>query len=716
MSGQHGGGLRVAVIGLGWAAHHIWLPRLAGHPAFALTAIVDPDPAARARAAALADVPALADAGQLGPDDTDLAVVAVPNHLHAAVASPLLERGVPVFVEKPVCLTAAEVATLSMAERRGRSVLLAGSAARYRSDIMALRDVAGSLGPIRHLELTWIRARGIPRQDGWFTDRSRSGGGAFVDLGWHLLDVAFALVGSIRVGDVLGTVSADFIADPSWQASWRGDVPARLARSADGDVEDTAHVFVVVGNGVGVSLRTSWASHQSCDVTKVTVEGAAGAASLECTFGFSPNRLAQPALTVLCRGEISRVPLEQEPIGTEYERQLDALPALLADPDLRGHALTEAASAVQVIERFYRKARTPTSVSRRTVGPGPGAGVHQNDGAQAIAAPPDVRRLQSELAAAASGDRFVLYARLPVPSSQPADIWQRMLAASRLATLDAVAMLYSSGRSVITLLELDAAGQLSQADRSRHTAALADLILAGQADDHDEVRSAQQRMARLRLPSGSGPGAPEVIAQLGRAVTFMQAWGFDVQTIGQTLRTSTFIVSGSRQSVPAGPRVGAGAPDDNRVASHAHALIVDMRAPSLTVATAAATLNPVVLRIPAGINPDLVTDWCDRLDPRLEPGRLLISIGPAALPAIAQVARELRRSGHFPACVYECPASEPGIDQLRLVSEMLGETKLRLAGICLTIAGRHLQYVARAAQVLADITPTAQAAWLEGAR
>src|ERR1700722_5235041 len=238
--------LRVAVIGLGWAAQNIWLPRLASHPAFRLTAVVDPDPAARGLAAARAGVPALADAAQLRPPETDLAVVAVPNHLHTAVARPLLARGVPVFVEKPVCLTAAEVATLGSAERRGGSVLLAGSAARYRADIGALRDVAGSLGPIRHVELTWVRARGIPRPDGWFTDRSRSGGGAFVDLGWHLLDVAFALVGSAAVSDVLGTMSADFLRDANWQASWRGDRPGRSGEQAAGDVEDTARAFLVV--------------------------------------------------------------------------------------------------------------------------------------------------------------------------------------------------------------------------------------------------------------------------------------------------------------------------------------------------------------------------------------------------------------------------------------------------------------------------------------
>jgi oxidoreductase len=701
--------LRVAVIGLGWAAQHIWLPRLASHPAFKLTAVVDPDPAARGLASARAGVPALANAAQLRPAETDLAVVAVPNHLHAAVASPLLAQGVPVFVEKPVCLTAAEVATLGSAEHRGGSVLLAGSAARYRADIGTLREVTGSLGPIRHVELTWVRARGIPRPDGWFTDRRRSGGGAFVDLGWHLLDVAFALVGSVAVSDVLGTTSADFLRDANWQASWRGDQPDRLAEQAGGDVEDTARAFLVVGDGIGVSLRTSWASHQACDITRVTVDAAAGTASLECTFGFSPNRLAQSVLTVLRNGATSQVPLAIEPIGSEYGRQLDALPGQLADPGMRGHAITEAASAVRVIEQLYRKAGTS---AQPTVRSGPVVGC---DGEALVAATtPEVQRLREELAAAASGHRFVLYVRLPMPDTQPADGLRRMLTALRLATLDAVALLYSSGRAVVTLFELNAAEQFSSADRARYTAALADLIRVGPSASRNEVSSAQRRLARLKLPADAGSGTPAVIGQLGRAVTFMQAWGFDVHAIGQSVRAATFIAGEPLPSAGAESELGSRSGEPARLASPTHAVTVHAGSVDAALTSAAATGKPVVLRLTAEPDPELVTAWCDRLDPGREQGRLLISMAPAAAADVVQIARVLRRAGHCPAWVQECPASDRGIEQLKLISNLLGDSQLRLAGMSLTIGGRHLEYMARTAQMLADVTP-ARAEW-EGAR
>jgi oxidoreductase len=694
--------LRVAVIGLGWAANHIWLPRLASHPAFELTAVIDPDPAARLNAADVVRVDAFADIGGLRASETDLAVVAVPNHLHAAVASPLLAQGLPVFVEKPVCLSAAEVTMLATAEREGGGVLLAGSAARYRSDIIALSKVVRSLGPIRHLELAWVRARGIPQQAGWFTDRRLAGGGALLDLGWHLLDVAFALLGSAGVRDVLGTVSADFLGDANWRANWRADASDREI-GPTGNVEDTARAFLVTNDNVSVALRASWASHQTHDITKITVDGTAGTASLECTFGFSPNRVPHPTLMVVREGTIRQLPITEDLIGAEYGRQLDALPAMLAHPAARGQAIADAGRAVDVIERLYRMAGRPSSPAMLTAGREP-AGADQPAG-PVIAAADEVRELRSALAAAARGERFVLHALLPTPSDQPGSAWPRMLAAMRLVTLDAVALLYSSCRSLVTLLEFDHAGQLEPADRNRYMARLADLIRADRSAVRDEVVSAQQRMARLKLPRGQGSPSPAVIAQLSRAVAFMQAWGSDVETIGHFLRASTYLVGRPAElaDIAALP-TSAGL----RLATCAHATTIDQAELSEEeLASALITANPVLLRLPTAIRPDLLAGLADRLDRRREPGRLVISVGPTTPAQGAEMiaaALALRREGHVPAYVYRCSASDAGLEQLRLVINELATSQLRLAGVCLTIAGRHLEQAARIAQVLAEMT------------
>jgi 3-amino-5-hydroxybenzoic acid synthesis related protein len=343
--------LRVAVVGAGWAARSIWLPRLRAHPAITLAALADPDAAAWVLAAG-EGVAHVARAEDLRAREIDLAIVAVPNHLHTAVAETLLRAGISVFVEKPVCLTSAEADRLAAAEFASGAVLLAGSAAAYRADVRAMLNAAGQIGKLRHISLGWVRARGIPGGPGWFTRRRTSGGGALMDLGWHLLDVVGPLLGTARFRQVVGSVSGDYVNDGSASARWRQDGPSRLGS----DVEDTAHGFLLPQEGPSVTVATSWASHRRDDITTIVLEGSTGTLSLRCTFGFSPSRQDRPVLTLTRHGQDTELPLPDEPIGVEYDRLVDDLPRRLANPAMRGRPIREAARTIDTIERLYAAA------------------------------------------------------------------------------------------------------------------------------------------------------------------------------------------------------------------------------------------------------------------------------------------------------------------------------------------------------------------------
>ena len=342
--------LRTALVGFGWAGRSIWLPRLQASDRYDVVAVVDPV-AAEATHAEVAD---------LDPASVDLAIVAVPNHLHAEVAETLLRRGIATFVEKPVCLDAAEARALARAEREGGAVLLAGSASRFRSDVRALYELAATLGPVRHVEASWVRARGVPGRDGWFTRRDLAGGGALVDLGWHLLDAASPLLPGRAVTQVAGSLSGDFVNRSASRASWRLE---QDAAAVGADVEDTARGFLVTDTGASLAVRASWASHQPVDVTQLLVEGAAGTASLRCTFGFSPNRVEESVLAHTVDG-VTMLRSVGEPVGAEYDRQLAELPAMLADPASRGLAIGETRRTVDVIERLYLSASGPVPAPR----------------------------------------------------------------------------------------------------------------------------------------------------------------------------------------------------------------------------------------------------------------------------------------------------------------------------------------------------------------
>lgn len=377
-SGERGRPVRVALVGLGWAGRSIFWPRLDKHPLYEVTAVVEPDRSIRDRFAGDGSPRVLVHDADLDPATTDLAVVAVPNHLHAPVATRLLHRGIPVFLEKPVCLSVAEADQLAEAERaawRRPARLQRGQVPQRR---------AGAARPRRRARPDPAHRRGLgARRLAYRTPvagspmRRLSGGGALVDLGWHLLDTVGSLLGPVDFEQVVGTVSDDFVNSGSRRASWRRDGEEGTEASGTapapgdvGDVEDTARGFLVTDGGVSVALRASWASHEARDITRITVEGRAGTATLTCTFGFSPNRQGS-VLTRTGDGVTVEVPLASEPIGAEYARQLDDLRDRLTDPRSRGAGVAQARQTIGVIEQLYASART--AGQRRPLPAGHGA-------------------------------------------------------------------------------------------------------------------------------------------------------------------------------------------------------------------------------------------------------------------------------------------------------------------------------------------------------
>jgi oxidoreductase len=231
-------------------------------------------------------------------------------------------------------------------------------AARYRADVGVLRDLVcrGVLGEPRLAEVSWVRARGIPRA-GWSTAAVTAGGGVLLDLGWHVLDVVHWLWPATAVRSAAACSSSDFLRTEGWTATWQGDDQLRDAATPTGerDVEDQLTGFVDTDR-FGLSVRLAWASHETLDRTVLTLHGTEGTARLSTTFGFSPAR-AEPSLE-LCRGGTveQALPPEAE-VGDEYARHLDALVDELVDPASTTRALDSARWVLSVTDALYGAAR-----------------------------------------------------------------------------------------------------------------------------------------------------------------------------------------------------------------------------------------------------------------------------------------------------------------------------------------------------------------------
>ena len=64
----------------------------------------------------------------------------------------------------------------------------------------------GKLGDIYYAKGSYIRRRGIPGLGGWFTTKSLSGGGCMLDIGVHVLDRVYWLMGAPEPVAVSGAV------------------------------------------------------------------------------------------------------------------------------------------------------------------------------------------------------------------------------------------------------------------------------------------------------------------------------------------------------------------------------------------------------------------------------------------------------------------------------------------------------------------------------
>ncbi|MDJ0462517.1 Gfo/Idh/MocA family oxidoreductase [Streptomyces sp. H27-C3] len=358
--------LRIAILGAGWVSRTVWRPLLDAHPGFEVAAVVDTDPVAAQRMASNGrEVLAVSRVADLADLELDAAVVALPNHLHVPVACELLSRNVPVFIEKPVCRTLVEARTLASSALDGPTVH-AWSAARHRGDVRALARLLPQLGEVRALGLNWTRASGVPQRDGWFVDRGLAGGGSLLDLGWHLLDVGLDLLGWPHVTRALGNLSLDWMGRGDATADWsaRASDHGGPAGERPELVEDTARGFLLTETGVAVSLESRWASHHALDSTTLTIEGTEGVAVLRCTFGFSPHRADRSSLTLLRHGEETAVPLPEEPVGVEYERQVAELARRLVraratGPRTDAGSLAEITTLASCVDRLYESAGRP---------------------------------------------------------------------------------------------------------------------------------------------------------------------------------------------------------------------------------------------------------------------------------------------------------------------------------------------------------------------
>jgi len=210
----------------------------------------------------------------LAGDAVDVVSVCTPNHTHMPIAVAALQAGKHVLCEKPLAMNGKEARRMVAAAKQSRRLLMTAQSMRYGSGAQLLKRMAdgGRFGDLYFGTAMLLRRTGIPR--GWFQDAKQSGGGPLIDIGVHVLDFLWWVMGMPRPVSAFG-VTFDYLGTTgqgmgNWGVNY---APRRFS------VEDLAAGLIRFAGGQAISIEVSWAAHTG-DSYFARVMGTKGGAQL----------------------------------------------------------------------------------------------------------------------------------------------------------------------------------------------------------------------------------------------------------------------------------------------------------------------------------------------------------------------------------------------------------------------------------------------------
>lgn len=215
----------------------------------------------------------------LADDEIDSVSICLWNNLHAKVAIDALDAGKNVLVEKPLSMTVEEAKKIEEAVHRNKKLLQVGFVRRHGANTKIIKDFidGGDLGEIYYAKASYLRRLGNP--GGWFADKEKSGGGPLIDIGVHVIDICWYLMGRPKVKSVSGNVYHKL-------GNRKNIKNLNFYKAADYDaskntVEDMANALIRFENGASLMVDVSFTLHAKQDEVSVKLYGDKGGAELE---------------------------------------------------------------------------------------------------------------------------------------------------------------------------------------------------------------------------------------------------------------------------------------------------------------------------------------------------------------------------------------------------------------------------------------------------
>jgi predicted dehydrogenase len=187
----------------------------------------------------------------------DAVLVATPSSTHFEAASAALERGLHVFVEKPLCLDPMESEKLAALANSKSRVGQVGYHNRFIGTFRETRRLvrAGALGEVYHISGSAFGQVVIrPKSGSTWRSKKSEGGGCLHDYASHVVDLMNFIVG----------VPEEVLA-------------ARLQSIYSANVEDAVYATFRYAGGAGGQLEANWSDETYRKMsTTITVYGTKG--------------------------------------------------------------------------------------------------------------------------------------------------------------------------------------------------------------------------------------------------------------------------------------------------------------------------------------------------------------------------------------------------------------------------------------------------------
>lgn len=200
--------------------------------------------------------------------EIDAIFIGTPNQLHAPMGLKAISHDKHVLITKPLADSVEAAERLAETAETAGVVNMMSLSTRFSAEVQYLGALArqGTFGELYYARARSIRRNGIPA---WNTGFIRKGGGALRDMGVHVLDSAWWLLGMPRPLSVTGVAGAKF--GPRGLGFFGRKSPDEVAAALESyysqfTADDYAGGFIRFEDGGALQVESFWASHQPGDL------------------------------------------------------------------------------------------------------------------------------------------------------------------------------------------------------------------------------------------------------------------------------------------------------------------------------------------------------------------------------------------------------------------------------------------------------------------